>query len=270
MDLLGQIRDTYTRSRLQPPGENLERVLRDVKDLFEGRAAGFQHCDTPYHNLEHSLETTAVMIRIMDGWNKGGRPPPIAQDFFDLGVIAALLHDVGYIKKSGDNSGTGAKYTFRHVGRGVALASRYLSSLGYTHEATHFIQTLIWHTYNKTHISEVTYSCDEEKWAAFSLGTADLLAQMSAPDYLDKLPLLFEEFKEGYAYEGIAQLREKGHKVFESLDEMIRGTPAFYENWVKPRFREMGSVCLVIEPRAEKGKNDLLAALEKNMDRISS
>ena len=30
----------------------------------------------------------------------------------------------------------------------------------------------------------------------FALGTADLLGQMAAPDYVDKLPVLYDEFVE--------------------------------------------------------------------------
>jgi len=41
----------------------------------------------------------------------------------------------------------------------------------------------------------------------YALRTSDLLAQMADPLYQEKLPLLFREFQEAYAYEGEEQLQ---------------------------------------------------------------
>ena len=96
-----------------------------IIDLFNGKHEGFQACDTSYHDLDHTLEVTLTLAKIISGWNRS-QSPAVSNDFFDLGIMAAILHDVGYIKKVGDNQGTGAKYTFSHVGKSVDFADRLM------------------------------------------------------------------------------------------------------------------------------------------------
>ncbi|GAG57788.1 unnamed protein product [marine sediment metagenome] len=73
---------------------------------------------------------------------------------------------------------------------------------------------MIWCICNQTNLSNVKFSSKQEEIAAFSFGTADILAQMSAHDYLEKLPILFDEFREASEYEGLDRLRQKGHTIF--------------------------------------------------------
>lgn len=62
------------------------------------------------------------------------------------------------------------------------------------------------------------------------LVTADYLAQMSAPDYADKLDFLYAEFVEAYDYENVpAELRP-----YRDVAELKRKTPDFWEKFVRP------------------------------------
>ena len=48
-------------------------------------------------------------------------------------------------------------------------------------------------------LSVIPFQSEMEKVAGFALGTADLLGQMAAEDYVDKLPILYAEFAEAAA-----------------------------------------------------------------------
>lgn len=267
MDALRKVKEIYRDNFEKHPLPMIEKVFRDVTDLFAGKMKGFHKCDTRYHDIQHTLKTVIVMAQIMDGWNRSGSLPIISQKFFDLGIIAALLHDVGYIKRLGDNTGTGAKYTFRHVKRSTEFAKQYLSSLGYNKNSIFSVQNMIWCTRNQTNLSNVKFSSKEEEIVAFSLGTADLLSQMSAHDYLEKLPILFDEFRQAYDYEGIDRLRHRGHIIFETLDDLIKNTPHFYENWIKNRLKDMGSVYKFIMSHYSNGRNHYIESIEKNLEK---
>jgi len=246
----------------------IEKASQDIIRLFNGNMSGFYKCDTRYHDMQHTLEAVIVTTQIMDGWNKSGNQPPVSHKVFESGIIAALLHDVGYIKRTGDDKGTGAKYTFRHVKRSTEFAEEYLPALEYNKDVVSSIQKMIWNTCTHSRLPDIKFSSKEEKIAAFGLATADLLAQMSADNYLKKLPLLFDEFREAYEYGGKDRLRQKGYRIFETVDELIEGTPDFYENQVKKRFRDMGSAYELIVFHSGDGRNHYMESLERNIEKI--
>jgi hypothetical protein len=50
-------------------------------------------------------------VTLLEGYYRARTQPPLTARMFELGVIAILLHDTGYLKKQDDYEGTGAKYT---------------------------------------------------------------------------------------------------------------------------------------------------------------
>src|SRR5476649_721561 len=116
-----------------PQGNRLfvPSVFGWAADCFTGRYADYQAVDTDYHDFEHTLQGALCMVRILHGREKASIQPPLTQRFFELGLLAILLHDTGYLKKRGDIEGTGAKYTATHVSRSTEFAARLLSEKGY-------------------------------------------------------------------------------------------------------------------------------------------
>lgn len=266
--VLKEIRRIYISNYKPNDAENIERAFFDTIDLFAGKREGFQRCDMRYHDLQHTLLAAMVMAQIMDGWNRSGRSPAISQKFFELGITAVLLHDSGYIKRWEEDGGTGAKYTFRHIKRSAEFAEEYLSSLGYDKGKITSVQNMIMCTGVIVDVSKINFSCDQERICGFALGTADLLGQMAEDDYVEKLPLLFEEFMEAYEYEGLDKLEKSGVIIFDSAEALIRNTPTFYEQIVKKRFRDMGSTYEVLALLSEDSTNPYIKAIAKNITEI--
>ncbi|MEN6617000.1 MAG: hypothetical protein ABFD12_10630, partial [Syntrophorhabdus sp.] len=245
----------------------ISRVLHDVIDLFNGQRPGYHPCDTKYHNLVHTLQTVPPFVEIIGGWNKSGSKPRIPFHTFELGIIGVLLHDTGYIRQEGDDSGTGAKYTLTHVQRSIEFADKYLDELAFSLPDKKCILTII-HCTGVTLDIDIPFDSDEERIIGYALGTADLLGQMSAFDYLDMLPILYNEFAESYIFSSSDNMPGKSPPPFASADDLIRSTPSFYENVALGRFKIMGSMEHYISYCYDGHHNPYMTAIEANIEAI--
>lgn len=246
-----------------------ERVFRDSIDLFNGNADGFLRCDMKYHNIFHTLQTIPPFIEIIDGWNKSKNAPPVTKEYYVLGIIAVILHDTGYMKHDDDTEGTGAKYTFTHVQRSVDFAGTYLPRIGLDHRSIVSVQNAIRCT-GVIFDNKVHFQSGEERVIGYALGTADLLGQMSASDYVDKLPSLYLEFEEAYNFEGLENLHGRGSTLFRDSEHLIRNTPLFFEKVVMGRFKMMGSVYTSLAYHYNSNEIPYIKEIEKNIDRIKN
>src|SRR5512134_4046385 len=81
----------------------LAQAFTDFQALFEGAYPGFLACDTPYHDLRHTLDMTLAMARLLDGHDRAlAAPDQIGARRAMLGVVIALLHDSGYLKRASE------------------------------------------------------------------------------------------------------------------------------------------------------------------------
>ncbi|MCP4136936.1 MAG: HD domain-containing protein [bacterium] len=171
---------------------HLEAAFSIIKQLFNGELPGYQAYNTLYHDLEHTMETLLASVRLLDGYNLSNPKLPGEQALHLL--IASLFHDTGYIQESEDILGTGARYTKNHVQRSVDFLEKQ-----YAHNQlvdTNSIARMIRATDHNSSIDSIPFAFPREKTGALIVATADLLGQMSNRSYLEKLPLLFYEFKE--------------------------------------------------------------------------
>ena len=208
----------------------LTRVLADIEDAFGGRRSGYLPNDMRYHDFGHSLQATVCMADLLRGQHRADPAAGFGRREGELGILATLLHDVGFLKHSGDNFGTGAKYTLTHERRSCDFARTYLSSIGATPGEVEDVCAAISCTGPRNRISTHAFSRPTARRLACLLVTADYLAQMSAPDYADKLDFLYAEFVEAYDYENVpAELRP-----YRDVAELKRKTPDFWEKFVRP------------------------------------
>src|SRR2546425_230349 len=102
-----------------PEGERafVPRVFGWASQCFSGGYDDYQPIDARYHDFEHTLQGTLCLTRLLFGRHAAKARPKIPRRMFELGLLAILFHDTGYLKKKSDTEGTGAKYTPIHVGR---------------------------------------------------------------------------------------------------------------------------------------------------------
>jgi hypothetical protein len=247
---------------------DVEMVLKDMTDLFKGKRSGFQKCDVKYHNIFHALHTVPPFVEIIDGWNKSGNSPKISKEFIDLGIIAVLLHDTGYIKAENDNIGTGAKYTFTHIQRSIDFSDHYLRQAGFDEHHILSVKNAIRCTGVRFSPESIHFGSEEERIIGYTLGTADLLGQMSSPDYPRKLLFLFKEFEEAYHFESKEKLLGMGIELFNSADELIKNTQYFFEEVAMNRFLTMGSMYKYLTYHFGISNNPYVDAIRENIKKI--
>jgi hypothetical protein len=238
----------------------LERLFEDVTGMFEGHYPGYRAIDMKYHDYEHTMQATICLIHLLQGRSRTFDKPVLLARDWELAVMAVLLHDSGYLKKTDDLEGTGAKYTFVHERRSCDFSREYLPRMGVTASEIEDICAAIICTGPRSKISQVSFHRDEARQMAFILVTADYLAQMSAVDYLDKLPVLYKEFVEAFDFEQIPPEKRPYH----SLQQLLEKSTGFWTNYVRPMLDfEAGGVHRYLTTAGQP--NPYLQAVEANL-----
>ena len=249
------------------PSSRLTRAFWDVVDLYQGRWPDFQACQVGYHTLEHAMDVALASTRIIAGWNREHKSkfPP---DMMEAVIVAAMFHDAGYIKEKGDDIGKGGKFTFRHVERGMRMARQYLVSRDWPHEFVEIVVSAIGLT--EFHVPvrfSAPISEGAPRIAASTVATADLVAQIADIYYMERLPLLLDEFEEAYAFEGEDRLKAMGIKRINSLKEMVDGTPDFFRQFVVPRLEALGRMDAYLTSFYGIGRNPYHECIAANLFR---
>ena len=260
----GRIRSDYLAMFADGDRSFIPQVFGWAMDCFNGRFPGYQPNDARYHDLEHTMQGALCLSALLRGRQESGEPPALERSHYELAILAILFHDTGYLKRRDDTTGTGAKYTDTHVQRSCEFAATFLTAKGYGAAAIESVQNMIRCTGLGANITAIPFQSDVERISGFSLGTADLLGQMAAPDYVDKLPILYEEFVEAGRFLGKA-----GAVGFSSADDLMRKTPGFWDKYVRPKISSdfRGLFRFLARPLPD-GMNEYLNQIEANMARI--
>jgi len=254
--------------RLFPDGDRafVPRAFEWAGQCFSGRYDDYQAIDARYHDFEHTLQGTLCLARLLAGRHAANVKPALSRRHFELSLLAILFHDTGYLKKREDKEGTGAKYTAIHVGRSAAFARQYLAPKGFSTEDLDLIENMIRCTGVSVSMDSVPFRDDVERTLGSAVGTADLLGQMAASDYVDKLPILFLEFAEA------AQADEQHRARFadyQNAEDLLQRTPLFWSDYVWPRINEdFGHLYVFLNEPLPDGPNSYLLAVEKNIQRL--
>jgi hypothetical protein len=234
-----------------------------AEDCFSGKYRDYQAIDAQYHDFEHTLQGTLCMARLLRRRHDAGAEPRLSQRMVELGILAILLHDTGYLKKREDTTGTGAKYTVEHVARSAQFAAQLLSEKRVEPNEIEAVQHMIHCTGVDASLSVIPFKNVMEKTIGFALGTADLLGQMAADDYVEKLPILYSEFAEATNY---AKDRTHFISAFSSAFDLMLKTPMFWLNYVLPKLdRDFGGIYRFLNDPYPSGPNDYLERIEANM-----
>ena len=242
------------------------RALGWVTDCFSGKYKDYQASDARYHDFEHTMQGTLCMACLLEARHAVGAKPAITQRMFELGLLAMLFHDTGYLKKRDDNEGTGAKYTLTHVNRSVQFAEQFLEEKGFNVDEILAVQHMIRCTGVNVNLTRIPFQSEIEKIVGFALGTSDLLGQMAASDYVEKLPVLFAEFDESARfYEG----KMAGVAPFNSANELIRKTPEFWTSYVLPKItNDFWGMFRFLNNPYPNGPNEYVQRVEANIAKL--
>jgi hypothetical protein len=235
-------------------------------ECFTGNYRDYQAVDARYHDFEHTLQGTLCLARLLRGRHLAEAEPRLSLQMFQLGLLAILLHDTGYLKKRADTQGTGAKYTVTHVRRSADFAVELLMEKGYDASSIRAVQNMILCTGVNAALSVIPFQSESERVLGLALGTADLLGQMAAEDYVDKLPTLYAEFAEAADYS-----KDRTHYIamFSSAEDLMQKTPTFWEKFVRLKLdRDFGGLHQFLNDPYPSGPNAYVERIEANIERL--
>jgi hypothetical protein len=261
-----EVQKAYLEMFPQGDRKFIPMIFQWAMAWFGGKYRDYQPIDAHYHDLEHTLQGILCMARLLRGRHIQGQEPRTTQRMFELGMLAILMHDTGYLKHSGDPDGTGAKYTLTHVDRSIEFAGELMVSHDYPIEEILAVQNMIRCTGVNVKLDAIQFQSELERIVGFSLGTADLLGQMAARDYVDKLPILYSEFAEAASYNA-GKMKAGG--FFTSADDLMQKTPLFWEKYVQSKInREFLGLYLFLSNPYPDGPNPYVEQIEANVARI--
>jgi hypothetical protein len=245
--------------------EDVARAFTDLERLYRGVYPGFHECETDYHDIQHVLDVTLAMARLMNGCVRSNRASTLSERLFRLGVVAALYHDCGYIRYRKDTRHqNGAEYTLVHVSRGARFLQDYLPTIGMGDLASAAAGTVHFTGY-EIPVEKIRLPGPEFRLVGNLLGSADILAQMADRCYLEKCyDRLYPEFVRG----GIARRRNRDGKeevLFSSAADLIFKTPRFYQGATKRLRQDLGG-CFNYVEHDFGGQNVYFDELEKNIN----
>src|SRR5262249_23101743 len=111
------------------PLSELAGAFEHFDRVFTGNFPGYFGVDTVYHDRQHTLDITLALARLMVGYERQASPEErFGGERAVIGLIVALFHDVGYLRRVGEDeaSRNGAEFTRTHVSRGSRFIAEYL------------------------------------------------------------------------------------------------------------------------------------------------
>ncbi|MFA7268178.1 MAG: hypothetical protein WC073_02415 [Sterolibacterium sp.] len=206
----------------------LEQAIADLAQAYRGDYPGLLRCDTHYHDLRHALDSGLAMARLLDG--QAACTPMGASEHIDgehalLGVLLALYHDIGLLRRADEAHMQGAQLTPIHEARGVEFMRDYLGRTPLAHLADQ--SALIMVTHLTGHLPPDMPPL--ERAIACLLGTADIMSQLADRCYLEKCrDFLFVEFS-AIGLAGAPGL------PYPDPETLLKNTPSFYTGLLRER-----------------------------------
>jgi hypothetical protein len=219
-EVLNILRSISARMDTSP----VEQAFDDVEKLFQGKFPGFRACNTTYHDLQHTLSVFLAMARLIHGALIDGQH--LTDKDIILGLIAALMHDVGYIQETQDTEGTGAKYAVSHIERSIEFLRQHGALYGLSAKDIAAAQAVIECTDIGIDVSAVRFPTDRIRLMGNLMGTADLLAQLADRTYLEKLLHLYDESREAGVgnFEDEMDIYRKAIPFYDFVEERLQKT----------------------------------------------
>jgi len=258
------LRALYPRADLTPVDTAFDVFTR----IYAGTLPGYHGCDTAYHDVQHSLDVALAMARLLDGHERSAGPRgTLGARRAQLGIISALFHDVGYIRRRDETQlRNGAELTQVHVTRSGEFLARFLPTVGFAREAS-LARHMVHFTGYEMPLEAVRVRGTKDRRLGFLLGTADLVAQMADRAYPEKCrSFLYREFEAC----GLAGKQQPGKPapIYSSPEDLLRKTPEFAAKLFKDRLDGyFEGAYRYIESHFD-GQNPYLAEIRRHIDYI--
>ena len=244
--------------------DSVRCAFNAVNDLYAGRFPGYRACNTGYHDLSHANTTFLAMARLINGALLDrvvfGESEVVAA------MTAAIVHDVGYIQESHDRIGTGAKYKADHEQRSMDFLSRHGQKFGLSSDEIDAGRIMISCTAMEKDIASISFPSLQIEILGKLLASADLLAQLSNPTYLEQLLFLYYEFKEADVgkYESESEMLTKALPFYDVFEDRLQSLAIEVDRFMQLHFARWSNIDENLYRRAIYGHKHYLANILRN------
>jgi hypothetical protein len=235
--VLDEVREIYFSVYSRGHFHLIEDAFKSARRLYQGQHEGYTECNTNFHDFQHTMDCFMAMARLIHGAEVSG-------SHFDgkdaaLGLIAAIMHDTGYIPQEGEVGGTGARFSRTHVFRSSKFLKKYFAANNFSEEDYRFGNACIQCTGINMNMEVIPFVSEENRILGQMLGTADLLGQMANRTYLERLLLLYREFKEARFshFEDELDLLKKTRDFYRNTREMLATDLGGVEKYMEAHFK---------------------------------
>ena len=245
--------------------DSLWMAFHDFRRLFRGQFEGYVGCDTLYHDQQHSLDVTLAVARLLAGYQQScAVADRLGVERTVTGLVCALFHDSGYIRRTAERNRNGAEFTPCHIARGAEFLVSYLPRIGLGASVA-VARQIVHFTGYEVSFDDIELDDPRDSLVGHLLGTGDMLAQMADRCYLEKCrDRLYGEFVLG----GVA-VETKGPREqlvrYASGEDLLRKTPGFWEESARARLEQgFNRAYRYMEPLFN-GQNPYMTAIEHNL-----
>jgi hypothetical protein len=255
-------RDVYPLAAFDP----VWMAFHDFERCFEGQNPSYHAVDTSYHDIQHTLDMTLALMRLVAGYESTAEARDrLGPERCSLGLITALFHDAGYLRHRLTDQGAvnGAEFTLTHVSRSAAFLACYLPRVGMAHLVAVATQIVHFTGYEMS-LDDIELDDPRDSMIGHLLGTADLIAQLADRCYLEKCrDRLYPEFVLG----GIAVANSaQGALIrYRSGHDLLSKTLSFYQSSARHRLeRAFNRAYRYVEPCFD-GENPYVLFIRRNL-----
>jgi len=250
--------------------DKLWLAFYDFERLFSGRYPGYRGCDTTYHDMQHTLDMTLALARLVCGYERSVEPSDrLGAARAQMAVITSLFHDSGYIRHEvrDKDFSNGAEFTLQHVSRSADFLRRYLPELGLARDVG--VSSMIVHfTGYELDLDNIELDDPRDIICGHLIGTADLIAQMADRCYLEKCrDRLYAEFVVGGV--AVEHARPGEYMVrYKSGEDLLRKTPTFYQQVMRERLNAKFNRAYRYIEVLYDGQNPYIDAVRVNIEHL--
>lgn len=255
------------------PGMSYDKLwlaFYDFERLFTGRYPGYTGCDTTYHDMQHTLDMTLAVARLIVGYERSVESTDrLGAQRAQMAIVTSLFHDSGYIRHEvrDKNFSNGAEFTLYHVSRSADFLRRYLPGLGMAMDVG--VSSMIVHfTGYELDLDQIELDDPRDIISGHLIGTADLIAQMADRCYLEKCrDRLYMEFVVG----GVAVENAKPGEYmirYKSGEDLLRKTPGFYQQVTRDRLNSKFNRVYRYAEVLYSGQNPYIDAIRNNITHL--
>lgn len=242
-------------------------AFHDFESLFTGKNPDYHAVDTSYHDIQHTLDMTLALARLIVGHDRSVREADrLGPERASFALVAALFHDAGYLRhRQRDREAiNGAVFTTTHVSRSGAFLEDYLPTIGLG-DFVDIVSRVVHYTGYEMPIDEIELVDPRDSIAGHLLGTADLLAQMADRCYLEKCrDRLYPEFVLGEV--AVNTEATGSFALYQSGDDLLQKSIDFYQKSAQTRLeKSFDQAYRYVEAVFVDSRNPYQLFIDKNM-----